>query len=479
MTSSGRQSTSSGNSTLAAYFDEAASHRDHWVARNRYYHDKLAESFAFHIPSGNTVFEVGSGTGHLLAALKPARGLGIDLSPAMVRLAQQSYPNLEFRVEDAMTLNAAEKFDYVVISDLLGFLPDVQCCFENLRQACHSRTRLVISFYNALWQPLLALAERGGLKARQPAQNWLGMADVENLLYLAGFEVILRQPRLLLPVNVPLLAPLCNRYLVNLPVLGHLGLVAMIVARLKPVQAKQSPSVSIIVPARNERGNIEAVVQQTPQLGDHTELIFVEGNSTDGTAQEIERVIAAHPDKDIKLIPQGSGRGKGDAVRKGFHAARCDVLMILDADLTVSPEDLPKFYHTLISGLGEFVHGSRFVYPMEKRAMRFLNMLGNKFFSVAFTHVLGQRFKDTLCGTKVLFRRDYEKIAANRSYFGEFDPFGDFDLIFGATKLDLKIVEIPVHYRERTYGTTNISRFRHGWLLLRMVWYALWKIKLV
>jgi glycosyltransferase involved in cell wall biosynthesis len=237
--------------------------------------------------------------------------------------------------------------------------------------------------------------------------------------------------------------------------------------------------VSVVVPACNERGNIEAVVQRTPSLGARTELIFVEGNSTDGTADEINRVIAAYPDRDIKLVSQGNARGKADAVRKGFAVATGDILMILDADLTVPPEELPKFYRTLISGQGELVQGSRLVYPMQRQAMRFLNIVGNKFFSIAFTYLLEQRFKDTLCGTKALFRRDYEQIADNRAYFGEFDPFGDFDLMFGAAKLNLKIVEIPIHYHERTYGTTNINRFQHGWLLLRMCFFAMRKIKFV
>jgi len=235
----------------------------------------------------------------------------------------------------------------------------------------------------------------------------------------------------------------------------------------------------VVVPCRNERGNIEDAVRRIPPLGSHTEIIFVEGNSSDGTEEEIRRVIAAYPGKDIRLVPQGEGRGKGDAVRKGFAAASGDILMILDADLTVPPEDLPKFFRAIASGKGEFINGSRLVYPMEDQAMRFLNTLGNKFFSRAFTFLLEQRFKDTLCGTKVLFRNDYERIAAGRHYFGEFDPFGDFDLIFGAAKLDLKIVEIPIRYRQRTYGTTQISRFSHGWLLLKMCVFAMRKIKFV
>jgi glycosyltransferase involved in cell wall biosynthesis len=231
------------------------------------------------------------------------------------------------------------------------------------------------------------------------------------------------------------------------------------------------------VPCRNERGNIEDAVKRIPQMGRDTEIIFVDGNSTDGTPEEIERQIREHPERDIRLIHQGAGIGKGDAVRKGFAAAKADVLVIQDADLTAAPEDLPKFYKALRSGKGEFINGSRLVYPMEKQAMQLLNLLGNKFFGTLFTWLLGQRFRDTLCGTKMISKKDYDLIVANRSYFGEFDPFGDFDLIFGAVRQNLKVVEVPVTYRARTYGATNIARFKHGWLLLKMSWIAFKKIK--
>ena len=466
-------------SELARYFDALAPVRDGWIERNRYYHDELARAFSFFIPPGHSVLEIGSGTGRLLNALKPSRGLGIDLSEGMVGVARRKYPHLEFRVDDLERLELDETFDYIVIADLLGFLHDVQSSFERLQSLCRPRTRVVLTYYNALWEPLLTLGERVGLKAQQPVQSWLGPQDVENLLDLAGFEVVRRQARLLLPKYVPLVAELCNRFLVHLPLLEKCALAFVTVARPRPARGKGPSSVSVVVPARNERGNIEDAVKRTPDLGTRTEIVFVEGNSSDGTAEEIERVIAAYPDRDVRLVRQGEGRGKGDAVRKGFAAATGDVLMILDADLTVAPEDLPKFYRALVSGQGEFIHGSRLVYPMEKQAMRSLNIVANKFFSVTFSYLLEQRFKDTLCGTKVLFKEDYESIAANRGYFGEFDPFGDFDLIFGAAKLNLKIVEIPVHYYARTYGTTNISRFRHGWLLLKMSLFAMRKLKFV
>jgi len=237
-------------------------------------------------------------------------------------------------------------------------------------------------------------------------------------------------------------------------------------------------TVSVVIPARNEAGNIEAAVLRTPEMGSGTELIFVEGNSSDDTWEKIQQIAAAHPERRIRTLRQ-SGRGKGDAVRAGFAVAQGDLFMILDADLTVPPEELPKFYEAIVSGRAEFANGSRLVYPMEKKAMQFLNMCANKVFGILFSWLLGQHVKDTLCGTKVLRRSDYARIAANRAYFGDFDPFGDFDLLFGAARLNLKIADIPIRYRDRTYGSTNIHRWRHGWLLLRMVLFAARKLKFV
>jgi len=465
---------------IATYFDRQAPERDRWKRKNRFYHEYIEKLCRFHVPPGSAVLEIGSGTGDLLNALEPARGVGVDISPAMTEIASRKYPHLTFQAGNAEDLPLTEKFDYVILSDVIGYFPDVQKAFAELRKVTHPRTRVIVTYFNYLWEPILRLGERLGRKMPQPEQNWLSQPDIENLLALADYECIRREYKLLLPKRIPLLSTLCNRVLANLPFFWKMSLVQLLIAREVGVPRPEGEfTCTVVVPCRNERGNIEDAVRRIPLLGRNTEIIFVEGNSSDGTEKEIRRVIAAHPDKDVRLVPQGKGRGKGDAVRKGFAAAAGDILMILDADLTVPPEDLPKFFRAIASGKGEFINGSRLMYPMEDRAMRFLNTLGNKFFSRAFTYLLEQRFKDTLCGTKVLFRKDYDRIAAGRPYFGEFDPFGDFDLIFGAAKLDLKIVEIPIRYRQRTYGTTQISRFRHGWLLLKMCVFAMRKIKFV
>jgi SAM-dependent methyltransferase len=463
---------------LIGYFDALAPVREDWIRRNWYYHEQLARTLGFFIAPGSSVLQIGSGSGCLLNALKPKRGVGLDFSSGMVDVARRTYPHLEFEVDNVENLQTREKFDYVVLSDVIGFLSDVQKSLANLRQVCHQSTRVLVTHFNFLWEPALDFAERFGWKAKQPLLNWLTPKDVANLFELAGFEMVRTVSRLLLPVHVPVLSALCNRFLVNLPLFKHLGLLRVMVARPGREIVAQPLSCTVVIPCRNERGNVEAAVDRLPEIGSRTEILFVEGGSNDGTKQEIERVINCHPNRDIKLLIQ-TGIGKGDAVRLGFSHAKGELLFILDGDLSVDPEELPKFHDAIASGAADFVQGSRLVYPMQDEAMRFLNLLGNRFFSIVFTYLLGQHLKDTLCGTKVLLRTDYEKIAAQRSYFGELDPFGDFDLIFGAAKLSLKILEIPIHYRARRYGTTNIRRFQHGILLLRMAWQAVWKMKFV
>jgi SAM-dependent methyltransferase len=465
---------------LIDHFNRVAAAGERWH-RNRYYHAELARFIRFLVPEGARVLEIACGDGDLLASLRPRRGVGLDISDGMVARAASRHPDLRFVRADAEELPLRAPFDYIVVSDLIGYLEDVQRAFENLHDVCTPESRVVITYFNYLWEPILRLAQTLRLMMPQQRQNWLALGDIENLLSLASFEVIRSGYRLLLPAWIPGVSWLANRVVAKLPGIRKLCLVQYVIARPAGPRSldPDAYSVSVIIPCRNERGNIENAVVRMPRMGRSTELIFVDGNSTDGTAAEIERVARAYGDRwSIRLLHQGDGTGKGDAVRKGFAAASGDILMILDADLTVPPEDLPKFFDALTRGKGEFINGTRLVYPMEQQAMRTLNLLGNKFFSMAFTWLLEQRFRDTLCGTKVLFRRDYERIAANRHYFGDFDPFGDFDLIFGASRLNLKIIEVPVRYRERTYGVTNISRFRHGWLLLRMCGVAFRKLKL-
>lgn len=463
---------------IREHFDLYAGQRPWWEQKATAYIDDQIRYFRFLIPEGLRVLEIGSGLGTLLAAVKPARGVGIDLSPEMVKEAAQRHPTLDFRVGDAESLELHETFDVIILSDLIGHLVDVQVALGRLRHACTPHTRIIVSSYNFLWEPLLRLGEKIGMKMPQPEQSWFSPADISHLLSLADFDTVKVERRLLVPKRIPLLSSLCNNLLAYVPGFRRLCLSHYIVARPRLRISERPYSTTIVVPCRNERGNIESTLRRIPRFGGRQQIIFVDGHSDDGTPEEIRRLMATYPGKDIKLLIQ-DGKGKGDAVRKGFAHATGDVLMILDADLTVPPEALPKFYEAIANGKGELITGCRLVYPMESQAMRLFNLVGNKFFGQAFSWLLNQRIKDTLCGTKVLFRHAYERIAANRHYFGDFDPFGDFDLLFGASKLNLQIIEIPIRYQARAYGTTNIQRFRHGWLLLKMTVYAFFRLKAV
>lgn len=466
---------------VIASIERIAHKRESYIRRSRNYHENLKRFYKFNIPQGSRVLEIGCGTGYLLNSLEPSFGVGVDISSSMIELARHKYPSLVFINADAEELQLDEKFDYIVISDTLGYLEDIQKLFVRLKSVSTPDTRILINYHSFLWEPFLSLLQKINYKMPHKRLNWLNSKDIINLLNLEGFDVVKAGKRYIFPFRIPGVSWFFNKYIAHLPLFNSLCLTGYIIARMPntlPPDNKEY-SVSIVIPARNEEGNIEDAVLRIPEMGKHTEIIFVEGGSSDNTLDEIKRICEKYKTThDVKYAVQ-TGKGKGDAVRLGFQIATGDILMILDADLTVPPEDLPKFYNAIATGKGEYINGSRLVYPMEHEAMRTLNIFGNKFFSMMFSWLLGQRIKDTLCGTKVLTANNYKKLIANRAYFGDFDPFGDFDLIFGSAKLNLKLVEVPIRYRARTYGDTNISRFTHGWLLLKMVFYAMAKIKFV
>jgi 2-polyprenyl-3-methyl-5-hydroxy-6-metoxy-1,4-benzoquinol methylase len=457
------------------------SHEDHHHEnKRRYSREEHYRYLRFLIPEGLRVIDFGCGSGDLLASLKPSYGVGIDFNKSAIESAISKYPSLHFFIEDiedsGMINDLKGPFDIIIMTDIIGELDDIQAFLDMLHQHFTADTRLIITYYNPLWGPLVKFAEVIGFKKPQVEQNWLSTADIRNILELADFDVIKQDWRQLIPLRILGLGHLFNRYIGTLPLIRKLCLRNYAVARSQKSIQNNEFSTTILIPCRNERGNIEDAIKRTPHFCKDMEFIFVEGHSKDRTLEEIYRVRDAYQGYDIKVLTQ-PGIGKADAVRAGFSIARGDILMILDADLTMPPEDLPKYFNALLSGKGEFVNGSRLVYPMEKEAMRFLNNVANRIFSWTFTYLLNQRFTDTLCGTKALFRRHYNMIVLNRSYFGDFDPFGDFDLIFGATKLNLKVVEVPIRYSSRSYGKTQISRVSHGFLLVKMVIFAFRKLK--
>jgi hypothetical protein len=449
-----------------------------WIRRNKYYYECLKRLLRHVVEPDKRVLNIRCQTGFLLDALQPSYGVGVEISPEMVAIASAAHPRFSYHESFPENFEPAEKFDYVLLCDT-GDIADVQKTLLRIQAACDRHTRLLIYSYNHLWEPLVTLAQRLRMKIPQTEQNWLSEKDLIGMLTLSGYEWLKTYRTALLPKYVPLLSAFLNRVVAKLPLFGRLCMIEVLVARLipKPIDVSDV-SVSVIVPCKNERGNIENAVERMPESGCLTEIIFCDDRSTDGTMNEIVRMQKLHPERRIRAV-EGPGVCKSKNVWTGFEAATGDILVILDADLTVMPEELPYFIHAMTRGVAEFVNGSRLVYPVPKVAMKGANMAGNKVFSAIFSYLLGQRIKDTLCGTKVLWRSDWERIRPMIGSWGTLDRWGDYELLFGAAKLNLRILDQPVHYQERIFGATKMTRvFRNGLIMLLMCVHGFRKLKM-
>ena len=449
--------------------------REGWIRNNPYYYGQLLHSLKYIIPEGKKVLHVRCSTGFVLNELKPSYGVGVDDSEKQIALAQQKYLSLRFICQSSENLQLEEKFDYIVISSIEDIV-DIKAVLDSVKRCSHRHTRIILIHYNYLWHPLVQFAEMLKLKIPQHSHSWLSLDDVTNLLRLSQYEHIHTKKIILFPFRIPLLSVLLNRYIARLPLFRNITMNRLTVARVKEIE-KRDYSVTVVVPCKNEAGNVENAVQRIPVMGTGTEIIFGDDRSTDGTKEKVLELMKKYPEKNIRVV-DGPGICKAENVWTCFDRASGDILMILDADLTVVPEELPYFYEALACDYGEFINGSRLVYPMHKEAMKMFNVLGNKFFSSFFSYILDTKIKDTLCGTKVMWKKDYEKIKQLRGSWGIQDRWGDYELIFGAAKNHLKLVDLPVHYVERTYGETKMThRMKNGWVMLQMCMVSLFKIK--
>jgi len=342
------------------------------------------------------------------------------------------------------------------------------------------RSRLLLILYNPYYRFFYRLANKLGLRKGPIPRNFMTRMNLESLAKAANFEITQIFNPEFIPLHLWGLGDFINRCLKVIPIVNQLAWITLVYLRPIKPETKQ-PSISIIVPARNEEGNIRRIVDSIPRFCNHIEVIFVEGNSTDNTWKAIQETVK-DPDvagrfERISCFQQ-TGKGKADAVRVGFKNATGDLLTVLDADLTMPAEDLPRYYSAYVQGKADFINGNRLLYPMESEAMRFINLLGNIFFAKLLSLILSIRINDSLCGTKLFSRHDYERMTAWNNDFGKFDPFGDYEMLFPASALKLGTIDIPIVYKARTYGDTNISRFRDSLKLMRMCIIGFFRMKL-
>jgi hypothetical protein len=446
--------------SIKSYFERIAPVWDYWHARNRYYHRTIRRLVEGMVPPGSQVLELGAGTGDGLAALRPARGIGLNPAEGLTSRAREKHPELEFHtveVDDVRT-SAGFQPDYVIMTNLLDYVYDVWDLLESLKASVSESTLLVITTSNPVWAPIIRLASRLGLRVPESPRNFITNRDIRSVLELQGYSVVEEGMALPVPMRIPLLGTLLNVIVPELPIVRYFSSIQYLVAR--PSTPRPPLSCSVIVPCHNEEGNIEQCARRVPDMGTWTEVVFVDDGSTDGTREQVRRVMQDDPR--VRLITFDKNRGKANAVRAGFEAARGDVLVILDADMAVMPEELPKFLKPLQEGRADFINGTRLVYAMEGRAMKVSNFFGNKGFCYLVSWVLRQRVSDTLCGTKVMFKKDFMRMP-----IGGKERWGDFDLLFGASRLKLRILEIPVHYQERRAGASKMRAMFEVWFFLR------------
>jgi SAM-dependent methyltransferase len=462
------------------YFERIAPFWDYWHHKNGYYHHKMTQLIRGMVPPGARILELGSGTGDLLAALKPAAAIGLNVAEALTGRALRKHSEFQFETVDVDQVKIAESFlpDYVVVNNMLDYVYDVWDLLESLRPAVVDQTLLVITSNNPLWGPLLRLASRIGQRVPDSPLNLITNRDIRSVLTLQGFDVVEEGLALPVPRRIPILGPILNALLPEIPVVRYASSVQYIAARLRV--PRRALSCSVVIPCHNEEDNIVECVRRVPSLGRATEIIVVDDGSTDRTRHRVEELMRVDPR--VRLIAYDANHGKANAVRAGFEAARGDIVMILDADMAVMPEELPKFLKPLQNGTADFVNGSRLVYPFHGRAMKFANFLGNKAFCFLVSWIVRQRVSDTLCGTKALLRNDYLQMPR----IGK-ERWGDFDLLFGAARLKLRILEIPVHYQERRTGKSKMRALHevglflktcwHGWRMLRFPDTVPWSLK--
>ncbi len=374
-------------------------------------------------------------------------------------------PEVGLNIESIAFKN--KKYKTIILTDLFEVSTDILELLSMVNKLLGKDGIIVICSINQKWNRILNLFERLNLKDGNQKRLFINSTIVLNIAKVTGLEFVTQRNKQIFPFRMLGLGSLINNILEILFFPFSFGIrIYSILNQQEKFNEEKKYSKSIIIPAKNEEKNLKPLLNQIPELEEDHEIILAIGDSEDKTYEVAKEIKEARCwPFEVKVIKQ-TGKGKANAVWEAVEEASKEVIIILDADISVNPETIVQFNSVIDTGKASFVNGTRLIYGMESGAMRIVNNLGNRIFQYIVSIIIGQKITDSLCGTKVFFRKDFNKIKLWKELVQMKDPFGDFDMIFTAGYFGLKILEIPVRYQARVYGVTQIKRFRDGYKLI-------------
>ena len=356
-----------------------------------------------------------------------------------------------------------KKYQRIILTDVVENYDDVFALLNIVSNLLTIDGKLIISSINTKYLILSRTLEFLKLKDSNENTSYIHVKKIRNITSGVGLEYQKFYTKQLFPFSFFYVGNVINKIMEIISFQLNLGIKTYIIFR-PAIITNSKNSKSIIIPAKNEEGNLVELVSRIPKF-ENTEIIFSYGKSKDNTLKVMKQITQSNKLFKFKLVKQ-TKNGKANAVWEALNVVENDLIAILDADISVDPETLSDFFDIIEKNNADFVNGTRLIYDMEKNSMRFLNRIGNRFFQFFISKIIKEALTDSLCGTKVFKKSYLNDLYFWQNIFGKKDPFGDFDLIFAAAYSGQKIVEMPIVYRERKYGTTQIARFKDGFKLL-------------
>tara|TARA_B110000977_G_scaffold125183_1_gene160299 strand:+ start:1495 stop:2904 length:1410 start_codon:yes stop_codon:yes gene_type:complete len=435
-------------STLNYYLKNKES-RENFLKKKNFLFDEISKALNYLINDSNYVKFFCCGNSSIVNKVNSKNIYINEINNTFINSLTKS----EIKKEDEINKNL--NFDHIVIADI-EHQKFITKNLIDLNEKIDNECRVIVLSKSIFWSTLINFYKK--IKNIGPDKNnFLPYSNLRKIFLNTNFEIVKNEKIIFFPFQFSLLTKFINQ-IFRFPVLNFFCMINLTV--LKKVQKKnyqaEGKKISFIIPCKNEGGNIKFFYEKIINSTINAEFLFGNDNSSDNTLDEIKKLQQAIPNKEIKIY-DGPGVCKSENVYKGINLASGEIILIYDADLTVSFDDLVNSINLLLKTDADFINCTRMIMPQQKNAMKFLNFYGNLFFAFLFSILFKQKITDTLCGTKIFFKKDWEQIKKYNNTWGAKDLWGDFDLLLGAYKNNLKIVENPISYTDRKEDETKMT----------------------